>query len=555
MTRSLAITLFALPALLVTAPVAGAQCFEQQLNASDAADTDVLGWCLDLDGDLFAAGAIGDDPACPLDPNCNSGSVYVFRRAGGVWSEEAKLANSDGAFGDQFGHDVAVSGDRVLVGAHLKEAGAAYVYRFDGASWSEEQKLLGSGIQNQFHFGHSVALDGEVALVGTMRDDHQGFETGSAYVFEYDGASWVERAKLVAGDAAMGDRYGRSCDLDGDVVAIGAHLHDDLVAGADAGAAYVYERDDAGTPNDPSDDTWPEAAALRASDAIPGMVFGRSVDLSGDVLLVGAEFAQNGSAVDTGAAYLFFRTGSGWTEVQKLVASDGLSQDRFGISVSLDGIYALVGARGVDGNAGAVYVFTRTASGYIETGKLQGPNTASGDQLGHETGVQVSGTTAVIGARFNAAAVPGGGTVYTYSLDDCLGTAECAGDPNSAGPGAVIEASGIEAVTVGDFTLTATGGIPNKVGLFFYGPNANDVPLGNGRLCIGGGIARLNPAGFADGAGVAVRAIDFGVAPAGSGPNAITPGSTWRFQYWYRDPAAGGAAFNLSNATAVTFLP
>jgi hypothetical protein len=540
---------------LTILPTAQAQCHTQQLTASDAADIDVFGWSLDLDGDVAALGAIGNDDACIADPNCNSGSVYIFRRAAGVWTEEAKLTCSDAVTKDEFGHDVAISGDRVLVGAHMKDSGAVYSFAFDGNNWIEEQKLVGSGTQATFHFGHSVEQDGGVAVIGTMRDDHQGFESGSAYVFERQGGAWVERAKLVASDAASGDRYGRSCGIQGDYIAVGAHLHDGV--GADSGAAYVYERDDNGTAGNPSDDTWPEVAALVPADTEAGMKFGRCVDFSGNVLIVGAEFGKS-AGVATGAAYIYFRSGGTWIEVQKLVPSDGQAGDAFGISVALEGVYALVGARAADANgadSGAVYVFTRTPAGYIQTGKLLGPDSVAGDQLGHETGVQVAGSTALISSRFSAASGAFfGGSAYAFDLDDCLGTSYCDVTPNSAGPGAEIRAAGIQSISGNDFTLISAGAIPNKVGLFFYGPNQIDIPLGNGKLCVGG-VVRLNPPILADGAGTAVRPVDFTVFPAGSGANQITAGTTWNFQHWFRDQAAGPGQFNLSDGVSCTFIP
>jgi hypothetical protein len=546
-----------LPCLLLACLLAGsarAQCEVQVLAPSDPADSDGFGYGADLADDLLAIGAIGGDDACPTNPNCQSGTVYVYRRSGGVWSETARLTASDAVSLDEFGHDIALSGDRMIVGAHRKGPGAAYVYTYDGVSWGDEQKLIGSGTQSNYHFGHSVGLDGDFALVGTMRDPHAGFETGSAYLFRNVGGNWVEEANLTGSTSGMGDRFGRSCDISGDYAAVGAHLNDGI--GTDSGAAYIFERDDNGTPGNLADDTWPEAAALIPSDTHPGQLFGRSVDVDGNLMIVGAsQDISNG--VKGGAAYLFFRTGSGWTEVQKLIPDDAVDSGFFGISVSLDGIYAIVGASGDDEaafNAGAAYVFTRTPQGYIQTGKLLGSTLSANANSGNETGVHVQGTTALYTARFNSAGLPLSGAAYMYQLDDCLGTNYCAITPNSAGPGAVIQGSGIQSISDNSFTVTSYGTVPNKVGLFFYGANQIDVPLGDGRLCVGG-VVRLNPPLVSDSQGVASRQVDFTTAPAGVGPNAITAGSTWNFQYWYRDPQGGGSGFNLSDAAEVTFIP
>lgn len=541
--------------IAASAAPATAQCFEQQLLASDAADVDLFGWSVDLHGDLMVLGSLRGDDACVSNPECNSGTIYVFRRTAGLWAEEAKLFHADGAIGDELGQDVAVYGDRVVSGAHMKGAGAAYVWSRAGGAWVQEQKLTGSGTQMHFHFGHSVSIDGETIVVGTMRDDHQGEETGSAYVFTLQNGVWIEQDYLTASDAGAGDRYGRSSDIQGDFIAIGSHRHDGV--GADSGSAYVYERNDGGTPSDPADDSWPEAAALVPSDTAPGIQFGRCVDLSGNLLVVGADAGLNGSGVNTGAVYVFFRSGGAWIEVQKLTPSDGQAGDAFGTGVSIDGTTILVGSKGHDAGVaetGATYVFTRTNLGFFETAKLLGNDTVTGDQVGHENGVHVIGNTAVITSRFSDTAASIGGSAYTFTLDDCLGSNYCDVTPNSAGSGAEIRAAGVQSIDANDFTLITTGAIPNKVGLYFYGPNQVDIPLGNGKLCISP-VVRLNPPIITDSTGVATRPVDFTVFPAGSGANQITPGSTWNFQYWFRDPPAGGAEFNLSNGVQVSFIP
>lgn len=131
----------------------------------------------------------------------------------------------------------------------------------------------------------------------------------------------------------------------------------------------------------------------------------------------------------------------------------------------------------------------------------------------------------------------------------------CVGAPNSAGPGAAISASGSASLAGNDTVLHVDGAIAGQFGLFFYGPNAIQVPFGNGFRCVGGGVFRLNPPLLPDGIGAASRALDLTAPAAASGPGQITAGSTWRFQFWYRDPAAGGAGFNLSDGLEATFGP
>ncbi|MCB9915082.1 MAG: hypothetical protein H6828_08025 [Planctomycetes bacterium] len=140
-------------------------------------------------------------------------------------------------------------------------------------------------------------------------------------------------------------------------------------------------------------------------------------------------------------------------------------------------------------------------------------------------------------------------------IDTAAWSTYCVATPNSAGPGAEMSATGSTSVLANDFGLRCDGAIPNNVGLFYYGLNAVQVPFGNGVRCVGGTTFRLGPPQVANGAGTALRAVDNALPPASSGAGAFAAGSTFHFQYWYRDPAAGGAAFNLSDGLTATFVP
>jgi hypothetical protein len=137
-------------------------------------------------------------------------------------------------------------------------------------------------------------------------------------------------------------------------------------------------------------------------------------------------------------------------------------------------------------------------------------------------------------------------------------TRVCTSEPNSSGEAARIDASG--PITSGTtlLSLTVTGSVPGQFGLFYYGPEEASAPFGNGIGCVGGGATgffRLNPPLLSDSAGAAERPIDFTSGPVDAGPGAWAAGSTWYVQYWFRDPAAGGAAFDLSDALEIQLTP
>lgn len=131
----------------------------------------------------------------------------------------------------------------------------------------------------------------------------------------------------------------------------------------------------------------------------------------------------------------------------------------------------------------------------------------------------------------------------------------CTAAPNSLGLGALVSASGSPSISAATFTLRVDHAVPNQAGLFLYAVGQAQVPFGDGFRCVGHPILRLGPALSTDGTGTAERGLDFTAPPANSGPGQITAGSTWNFQFWYRDPAAGASGFNLSNGLRAHFIP
>jgi hypothetical protein len=156
--------------------------------------------------------------------------------------------------GDRFGNAVSLSSKTVVVGAYrddgvdvdnnlLTDAGSVHVFRYDGTSWNEEAGLTAGDLAARDRFGFAVAVSGNTLVVGSPYDDDLGSSSGAAYVFRYDGATWVEEAKLLAADLAAGDKFGNAVAIDGDTLVVGAPYHD---AGEnDSGAAYVFRYDGA----------------------------------------------------------------------------------------------------------------------------------------------------------------------------------------------------------------------------------------------------------------------------------------------------------------------
>lgn len=345
-----------------TVPLAGAAyVFERQqgvwtetakLMASDPDVMDRFGDAVAIDGDTIVIGSRYDQ-----DAGYGTGAVYTYDRIDGVWTFGQELTASDMAQSTLFGQSVDIDGDRIVVGAESGHGevlpqvniGSVYIFERTAGVWSQVDKVWASDYATQDRFGVSVDLEDDRLLVGSRQDDDNGTDSGSAYVYEHDGSGWVESAKLLASDGLAADQFGRDVALEGDVAVIGALVGDGVVA--QSGAAYVFEHDGSG---------WAETAKLAADDGENGDFFGTSVALSGDTVAVGA-WADDDGGSQAGAAYVFERQGSKWPQTRKLLAGSTAPLEFFGHDVALDGRNLLVGSKdGQDENGddtGAVSVF------------------------------------------------------------------------------------------------------------------------------------------------------------------------------------------------------
>ncbi len=321
-----------------------------QLLPNDAFFKDYFGNSVALSGDRVLIGAQGDD-----DNGVNSGAVYVFERGETGWNEAVQLLADDGDAGDGFGKVVSLSGETALVGAPAHDGegthvGAAYAFVSKDGRWIEQARLLPSDGMMVDNFGWAVALSGDTALVGAPSTDDNGSESGSVYVFQRLGSVWIESAKLVPADGSAGDFFGISLAFSGDTAVVGAYRDDDN--GADSGSAYIFVKERG---------TWTEKAKLVASDGASGDYFGTSVSISDGVALIGAVFDDEDGPL-SGAAYVFEIREGAWVEWIKIRPEDGSGDKLFGFSVAIDAHTALVGAAGDDENgehSGSVYLFER----------------------------------------------------------------------------------------------------------------------------------------------------------------------------------------------------
>ena len=409
-------------ALLLTGPTSA----EDKLTASDENSWDIFGYSVGVDGDTAVIGAYGDD-----DDGEASGSAYIFQwdDAGGVWVEITKLTASDAVHNDNFGYEVAIDGDTVVVGAvwadtaGAVDSGAAYVFdrNLGGPdAWGEVAKLIASDAGFGDAFGISVYIDGDTVVAGSYSADGVVVDSGAAYVFERDAGGpdyWGEVVKLAASDGVTDAHFGVFASIDGDTAVVGADF--DPAGGLERGAAYVYYRDHGGPG------AWGEVTKLMADDGADGARFGISVAIDGDLVAVGAFFDDDGAIFDSGSAYVFDRNLGGadaWGQVAKLVASDGAEDDRLGIVIAIRDATVVVGAGRHDAaavDAGAAYVFHQDFGGagaWGEVIKLTASDAGVEDYFGNGD-VALSGDHALIGAYgHDGTAGTNSGAAYVFEI-------------------------------------------------------------------------------------------------------------------------------------------
>jgi hypothetical protein len=279
------------------------------------------------------------------------------------------------------------------------------------AAWNQQQKITSTPRGVGAQFGNAVAVSGTTLVVGARFDSTTASQAGAAYVFTLSGGAWTQQAVLLAPDGAAVDKFGYSVAIHNDTIVVGAYQDD---AGfSDSGSAYVFVR---------SGSVWSFQQKLTPTLAAANEEFGNAVGITGDSVIVGAHFTDLPSNSDAGAAYVFRRTGTVWSEIQKLTpVSTVVLGDNFGESVAMSNGKAAIGASGDDTPetaAGAVYIFSEGSGGFygIEQ-KLTISNGTNGDRFG--SSVALDGNTVVGGAREDSTVVgqPAFGAAYIFGFN------------------------------------------------------------------------------------------------------------------------------------------
>lgn len=356
------------------------------IKASNTDNEDRFGHSIALSSSTLVVGAPREDSNATGINNdqgnnnaVESGAVYVFTKQSGVWSQQAYIKASNSNIDDQFGYAVAVSGNLMVVGAPFESSNATGV----------------NGLQT----------------------NNSAFSSGAAYVFVRAGNSWSQQAYLKASNTNNGDLFGSQVAINDQTIVIGAPGEASNSTGINgsqsnnsasaSGAVYVFTQ---------SGSNWSQQAYIKASNTDANDLFGFSVAIDQNSILVGAPGESsnatgvNGDQSDNslseaGACYAYVRDGNSWSQQAYLKASNTGGRDKFCVSVDISGNSVVIGAPGQDQDingasasfAGAAYVFKRSANTWAQQDYLKGFNTGTSDQFGFD--VAISGTQILIGAN------------------------------------------------------------------------------------------------------------------------------------------------------------
>jgi hypothetical protein len=396
---------------------APAPVLQAYVKPSDTETNDQFGYSVAISGSTMIIGAPNEcSNATGVNGNqtnkngFQSGAAYVFVRSGSNWTQQAYLKASNTGVGDHFGQSVAIYGDTIIVGApseasnasgvngnqandNATNSGAAYIFVRSGTNWNQQAYLKASNTGAEDRFGDSVAISGDIVIVGATveasgshevngdQNDNTVPYAGAAYAFARSGTNWSQQGYL---KGPSNDEFGGSVSVSGNTAVVG---------NLDSPVACVFVR---------SGTNWTREAVFVGLDPFGDDSFGKSVAVSGDTVVVGAPEESSGME-ESGAAYVFVRSGTNWIQQAFLKASNAREYDGFGNSVAIVGDTVVVGASGQGYHddalgSGAAYVFVRHGVNWSEQAflKICYCEASSYDAVGYS--VAVYGDTVVAGA-------------------------------------------------------------------------------------------------------------------------------------------------------------
>lgn len=532
----------------LAAQQAPGQDWVRELDPQQLSEGDRFGSAMAVDSNSALVGSPRHDQNSLVQ---DSGQAHVFVEVGGTCVEQATLQPVDPVTLGKFGHAVDLSGDTALVGAPDAQnlavpSGAAYFFERAGSTWSPGQRVSAPFPTAGDRFGWSLAVDGSWAAVGAYGDDSVGFNAGAVHLFRRVGAgSWVYDSSLYGPDGEANDFFGRSVDLLGGRLAVGAPGDDD--AGLNTGAVYLFERERMG---------WVLHQKVSVAGTEAHARFGEAVRLGVDSCAVGATFDDMFSSHPGYVDFLMLREGE-FVVVERLQPSGASERDDFGSSIALLGDELLVGAPRSNvalSGGGASWLFSRVGDGWVEWSALSAPGVGQGDACG--SAVALGPGRAWVAGRQDSDRVALGGSVQVWSTENlpehrtlCSGWGcPCgnddleAGCQNTTGRGARLSPAGSLSRSQDDLVLRIESAPPGQPVLLLWGTQSSPAMVGDGLRCVSTGGSLGAPKSIQpDG----TQLFGPGLIAAGG---FVPPEGAVYFQAWYRDPH-GSLCSGFSNFT------
>ncbi len=471
-------------------------------------------------------------------------AAFLYQRSGLQWSLAQELPSPQPS--GPFGSPVGLSGEAVLLGHYEQggEAGAVYVFERAGGVWSQTQTLKANPPIADAHFGRRLAVDGRRAVIAAPMDAHQAYRGGAVFVFERIGGSWVQTARREATQPRNMGFYGLSVALEGDLLVVGEPGYQ--LSGGDDNRIFIYRHTPGG---------W---VMEKRIEGVYGTGFGYAVDVDRGRIAVGAFRDVTHGGPHRGSVFLYEDQGGWvQTDYLFSTHSQGddnfgaaIDLDGNRLAVGSGGVELLLGER--------VHVYRGDPGSWQLESVLAPHDDAGSWYLGQRTfgnAVAIDGEYLWVGS--NADTPSGGpdtvGAAYLYTLRR-LTLPYCGpANLNSTGQPAVLDVQGCATVAQNDLVLRASQLPPHQPGLFLVARQVDFVPSfggGQGTLCLGGPLGRFSSqAGSSGPLGELELTVDFAALPSSSGLHAASPGETWRFQCWYRDTNPT-PTFNFTDAVA-----
>ncbi|HEV7780270.1 MAG TPA: hypothetical protein VGO58_03340 [Chitinophagaceae bacterium] len=358
---------------------------------------DKFGNSVSVSGNYAIVGTPGD----MIGGNTGQGSVSIYQNIGGTWVLFQKISDATGAAGDGFGHSVNIAGNFFMAGAPFDDVGATVnqgsvsIYQFNGSLWVLMQKIVDGGGAFSDEFGQSVSISGNHAVVGAPGDDiGANSNQGSASFYRYDGINWILAQKSAEPAGAANDNFGKSVSVSGNYAIIGVPNDNVTVSNTNQGSAIIYQFNGVSA--------WNLIQKIADATGASGDNFGSGVSISGNYLIGGAPGDDVGSNNDQGSCSIFQFNGSNWSLMQKIDDVYGVEHNTFGYSVSISGNYAIVGAPFTfvpeQINQGCATIYQRIGMGWQKLQFIIDPGGDEQDFAGNAVGIDGITKQFIIGA-------------------------------------------------------------------------------------------------------------------------------------------------------------